>query len=931
MSELLCVTRNNRSVRRAEMTQLIQSLESLKRGRGKIIEIVGEPGIGKTRLLTALADEAADREIRVRSYLFTEARGDLPADLIGGLADRTASAEPCSVVILDDFHWADDAAVMAIEELIHRPPEAPLLLVIAQRPRQASLRLRGFLARGAELGTVNRLSIGPLTRTQSAELLGLAEDDDALDDLYRASHGIPLYLMALAGIGPGGQMPDQAAMLMLSEAGMLDDTEFLVLTSAAVLDRECDVPMLAAVVGCTEARVHDIVAALVRRDLIRAVGDTARFAFRHPVLRTVVYQNVCPGWAPLAHRRAADFLERRGMPATQIAAHLEHCLDDARPTDVRILRGAAVESLMLDPAASVRWLQAALRFARHEGDDGQTRKLLRMLSRPLGLAGRLTESRDLFHQIAPDLPPGPGGCHPDAIAFFALMEGLLGNYAEAQGLLHAELTALSAVEDPPLGMVGLIIEEGILSMLQGTCPESCKVSLAKQLARRHGDTVSEAGALSLSALCSLLNMDICQASQELTASAALADQLTDTAFAPHPEYLGFIAWAEILMSRHGDAQRHFQRAISISRGCGHTPVLPVLLIGLAKAHLDAGRPAQARRTAAEGRALAEANRSADLVGVALAVESLGAAWTGDYDDAMALGEAAVMRLQNSRFPGKAIASIVLAVSAMLVGDYRRCAALILDAGGGAGLPDFPAVLRPSCFATLAASSMESADAVRDMVPEDADRAVSWATRAEEATRGIDLLSFRASALIARASEMRAAGEAREALPLYRDAALIFSRAGMPQSQAWILTAAASCSMAAGLTDEAESLLLLAGELARRCGAIAIEVQVQRLQLQLWPMRSQPTALLSRLTSREREVAELAGHGMRTRDIAAKLSLSPRTVDVHLTRIYHKLNISSRTMLARVILESQDRFSSPSSSPARPAWHRRPGLANGTRT
>jgi DNA-binding NarL/FixJ family response regulator len=58
--------------------------------------------------------------------------------------------------------------------------------------------------------------------------------------------------------------------------------------------------------------------------------------------------------------------------------------------------------------------------------------------------------------------------------------------------------------------------------------------------------------------------------------------------------------------------------------------------------------------------------------------------------------------------------------------------------------------------------------------------------------------------------------------------------------------------------------------------------------------------LSVLTGREREIAEIAGLGMKTRDIATQLCLSPRTVDVHLTRIYRKLNISSRAALARLM-------------------------------
>jgi DNA-binding NarL/FixJ family response regulator len=52
-----------------------------------------------------------------------------------------------------------------------------------------------------------------------------------------------------------------------------------------------------------------------------------------------------------------------------------------------------------------------------------------------------------------------------------------------------------------------------------------------------------------------------------------------------------------------------------------------------------------------------------------------------------------------------------------------------------------------------------------------------------------------------------------------------------------------------------------------------------------------------LTTRERQVAELAAEGVKSRDIADRLYLSPRTVENHLQRVYAKLGVNSRTELA----------------------------------
>jgi DNA-binding CsgD family transcriptional regulator len=60
-----------------------------------------------------------------------------------------------------------------------------------------------------------------------------------------------------------------------------------------------------------------------------------------------------------------------------------------------------------------------------------------------------------------------------------------------------------------------------------------------------------------------------------------------------------------------------------------------------------------------------------------------------------------------------------------------------------------------------------------------------------------------------------------------------------------------------------------------------------------------------LTPGEQQVAELAALGMRNRDVAAALFISPKTVDSNLARIYRKLDIHSRAELGR-LMAGQDR-------------------------
>ncbi len=105
----------------------------------------------------------------------------------------------------------------------------------------------------------------------------------------------------------------------------------------------------------------------------------------------------------------------------------------------------------------------------------------------------------------------------------------------------------------------------------------------------------------------------------------------------------------------------------------------------------------------------------------------------------------------------------------------------------------------------------------------------------------------------------------------------------PAFQLAELAVAALSRDASGSRRRAESLV---GELRRR--------------LQLDVAASQPLALLTR---RELEVARLAAHGTRNRDIAAALVVSVRTVESHMATIYRKLGITSRHQLRDLIARS----------------------------
>ncbi len=228
-------------------------LAQLDGGRSAALELVGEPGIGKTRLLGELAARADARGHTVLSGCATELERDLPFwvfvdaldEYIQGLdprrlealdvdvraelanvfpslaahadADRVASqheryrshravralleqlAEVRPVVlVLDDIHWADPASVELLGALLHRPPAAPVLIAMAVRPRQLPDRLSAGLERAHRRAALTRAELGALTRAEAQELLGSGAEDAEEAALYEESGGNPFYLEQLA-------------------------------------------------------------------------------------------------------------------------------------------------------------------------------------------------------------------------------------------------------------------------------------------------------------------------------------------------------------------------------------------------------------------------------------------------------------------------------------------------------------------------------------------------------------------------------------------------------------------------------------------------------------------------------------------------------------------------------------------------------------
>jgi DNA-binding CsgD family transcriptional regulator len=250
----MLVSMGEHLVGRAEICGVFDdALVDLGRGRSNALALVGEPGIGKTRLLSELAARADGRAHLVLRGSATELERDLPfwvfvdaldeytrglapqrlealddetraalADVLPSLTpvaapqravlqhdryrvhaalrellERLTATKPL-VLLLDDLHWADSASVELFGALLRRPPDAAVLMGLTVRPRQMPERLSAALERAHRSGTVTRLDVNALTRAEARACLGKAVDDAVATALYEQSGGNPFYLEQLA-------------------------------------------------------------------------------------------------------------------------------------------------------------------------------------------------------------------------------------------------------------------------------------------------------------------------------------------------------------------------------------------------------------------------------------------------------------------------------------------------------------------------------------------------------------------------------------------------------------------------------------------------------------------------------------------------------------------------------------------------------------
>lgn len=949
--------------RKRELVRLGRALDALETGRaapgravGGALAIVGEPGIGKSRLLAQVAELAQARRMLVFAGRAAEFEQELPFGAVtdaldpylgslnpqrlrglrpeqqrelaavfpalGDLADtgvpvlqperyrahhavrvmlELLARERSCLLILDDLHWADDASLELVSHLLRRPPQAPVLVLVAFRPSQAPPRLTASIERAEREGACDRLDLPPLTHEEADELLDPGLDRQSRSRLYRDSGGNPFYLEQLArtplpdGTRPA-DVPRAVRESIAMEVASLPPRAHAMLRAASAVGDPFSPELAAAAADVGEVAALEALDELVARDLVRPTPSPLDFRFRHPIVRAALYESARPSTRVAAHVRVASALAARGAPAAAMAPHVERSAGSGDLGAVAILTEAGHASAPRAPAAAARWFAAALRLL---SDDQAQAKLglLVPMARALGSSGQLEAGREALGEALRLLPPDLGVIRGQVIAFMSLVSHLLGRHGEARENLIAALDELPGDPSSPEA-AALKAELAADCFFLGEWAQMNRwAASARELALAASEPLTRATATALLGLSCYELSRAAEAREHVAEARSIVDGLGDDELALRIDACHWLGWCEHLLDHYADSVRHMERGIAISGRTGQGHMLAPMTIGLVIANTWQGDLDRAWGHAEEAVEIAHLSGSDQLMAWAQTMRCWVAGRRGDLEQAIAGGEEALRVSERvARGPYTVVASCWLADALIESGSPRRAVDILLAAIDGPELPGVEPAFRSCIYEVLT-----RAELALDRV----EQAGEWAARAADAVRALELPGRESFALRARAEVELARERPAVAAALALDAAEK-AGAGYRVDSARARLLAGRSLVAAGDRERGLAELRRARDELDECGACRHRDQAVRELRRLGERlgtggkRGCGDSGLAALSGREREVADLVCDRLTNREIAVRLVISEKTVERHLSRIFVKLDVGSRVDVARAV-------------------------------
>lgn len=296
-------------------------------GRTGVVLIVGESGLGKTRLANEIVQAALPPTLVVRGGAVPRA-ATIPFELVRstrspepgeeGVRDLAASirveaellrnvSEGPVIYVFEDLHWADAASLDVIERLmVAGPLDGSILLTHRPNALDPGHPITAFVERAERRSQVVQFRLEPLRRGEVGEYLAAAGrpiEAATVEHVHSRTGGNPLLVSELvAAVADDADLthglPWTLAEMLRPEIERLPQPERLVAEAVAVLGTDVDFDLLAAAVRLSERELLEHLRSLVENGvLVESRPD--RFGFRHDLVR----EAVADGLFTREHRR----------------------------------------------------------------------------------------------------------------------------------------------------------------------------------------------------------------------------------------------------------------------------------------------------------------------------------------------------------------------------------------------------------------------------------------------------------------------------------------------------------------------------------------------------------------------------------------------------------------------------------------------------
>jgi DNA-binding NarL/FixJ family response regulator len=912
--------------REAELAAIGAALDAACDGDGSALLIEGAAGIGKSALADAARAEAAERGMLVLHARATEFEAEYPFGVVRQCLEQTVRrdgdrerllrgaaklAEPVLVgvpdvdvpapgllhglywlvatladeapvaLVVDDAHWADEPSLRFLAYLGRRIDSLRAAIVIGARRADdpggaggpALAEIRADAGRG-------RLELRPLGPQAVANVLGGLADTTVDEAFATACHaaagGNPFLLEELAHTLLADGVPFTAAAAERVETVAPSTVaDSLAMTLARLGPRPTELARAVAVLGdgCALDLAGQLAglaiaeAAAAAGDLVRTgvLADAPQLRFRHPILCGAARAALSAPELSVAHAAAADLLRARGAGPERVSLQLLHAAPSGDARVVSELRAAAAHATGRGaPATAVALLERALAEPPHEDQRGELLLDLGRAELELGAIAEAEEHLLEAHRSSAD---------PITRGVAVTLLGSAPRDRASQNVV-IELAATTLPEVEPLDPDVALRLRALLALV-GRLEDQPDVA---------GATAAEAAFLGHLVFASLHP----RASADTIADIALRSSRQVTALLEDDSVrLGFsgmslgLIWTDRLV----EAERVCDQAIAYARRRGSITDFASAMTMRANTHRRAGR---LRDAEADARTALEAGIErvwSFMRGLAPFVCTL--VDRGRVDEAAD----ALWGVVGEDIPDSPPMLPVLLGRVWVRSARREHAAAAADWEEALG--------RVSQRGTNAAWIEDYAVAAEVYAAAgDSERATATAAEALSIADAWGTPGARGQALLAGA---RVGVSGDEAIDMLRSAVELLSQSPARFHEARARVSLGAALRRAGHRVDSREPLRDGYELARVCGAEGL-AEHARSELRTSGIRLQRDAAsgADALTPSERRIAEMAASGLSNPEIAQELFLTVKTIEMHLTRTYRKLDIRRRADVAQAL-------------------------------